>query len=231
VVGHLVLPGRFLGAVFDMDGLLLDSESAWESAERTLVVGHGAEFTEADRIASIGRSIDASVAIYLARIGWPEIRQAELRSELLSLARQAYATIRPQPGAVELLRALRGRLRLALASNTDRLLVEVALPAAGIANVFDVIVTAEDVARPKPAPDLFALACTQLGVPPGKAIAFEDSETGVRSAKEAGLYVVAVPSFIGIDVSAADLVLSTLSGVAVDRSPSPWQSEGSPFEA
>lgn len=199
-----------------MDGLLLDSESAWHAAERALLERHGQEFTEADRLATIGRSIDESVAIYGARVGWPDQRLAELRAELLALVHEGYRSIRPQPGALELVTALRGRLRLALASNTDRSLVDVALPVAGFAGAFDAIVTALDVRRPKPAPDPFAVACEWLGVPPSEAIAFEDSPIGVRSARAAGMFVVAVPAFDDVDVSPADLVLSSLAEVRVE---------------
>lgn len=204
------LPGRFRAVVFDMDGLLLNSEEAWHAAERDLLANHGAELTEVDRLASVGRSVDEVIVWYAERIGWGPERVLELRDELVRLVRERYVEIAPMPGARELIAQLRGRVRLGLASNTDRSLVDHALAATGLAEAFGVVVTAEDVERPKPAPDLYLLACECLGVRPDEAVALEDSETGVAAAKAAGMWCVAVPQFDGLDVSAADQIVDSL---------------------
>jgi HAD superfamily hydrolase (TIGR01509 family) len=204
------LPGRFRAVVFDMDGLLLDSEEAWHQAERDLLASHGSELTEADRIASVGRSVDDVILWYADRVGWPHERAPELRDELMRRVRERYAEIAPMPGARELVARLRGRVRLGLASNTDRPLVDHALAATGLADAFDAVVTAEEVALAKPAPDLYLLACRRLGVPPDEAVALEDSETGVRAAKAAGMTCIAIPQVDGLDVSAADQIVDSL---------------------
>jgi HAD superfamily hydrolase (TIGR01509 family) len=193
-----------------MDGLLLDSEDAWHQAERDLLAAHGAELTEADRLASVGRSVDDVILWYADRIGWGPERAPELREELMRLVGERYAEIAPMPGARELVRRLAGHVRLGLASNTDGRLVHHALTATDLRDVFDVVVTADDVARPKPAPDLYLLACERLGVRPDEAVALEDSHTGVEAAKSAGMWCVAVPQVEGLDVSAADRIVDSL---------------------
>ena len=208
----LELPGRFRAAVFDMDGLLLDSEPGWERAEIELHARRGLPYTEEDRRASLGRSVGEVVTTFTRRFGLPPSDEPAVRRELMDLVRAEYrAGHPPRPGAVELVERLDGRMPLGVASNTSRDLVEPALEAAGIADAFDVVVTVDDVARPKPAPDLYELACRRLGVDPADAIAFEDSDAGVRSASAAGLTVVAVPQLAGLSLEGAHHVLDSLA--------------------
>jgi HAD superfamily hydrolase (TIGR01509 family) len=115
-----------------------------------------------------------------------------------------------RPGALELVARLRGRLPLALASNSPRRLVDAALATARLAEAFDVIVTSDDVERSKPAPDIYLLVCERLGVPPEHVLALEDSSAGVASAKAAGLACIAVPQYAETDVAAADRVIDSL---------------------
>jgi HAD superfamily hydrolase (TIGR01509 family) len=117
---------------------------------------------------------------------------------------------------VELVERLRGRTRLGLASNSPRSLVDTALATAGIADAFDTIVTSDDVVEPKPAPDLYLLACERLGVAPSEALALEDSPSGVAAAKAAGLTCIAVPQFAETDVSAADRVIASLEDLLAE---------------
>ena len=125
----------------------------------------------------------------------------------------------PQPGAVELLGQLReqGTVRVGLASNSPRQMVDVALAAAGLGNAFEVIVTADDVAQAKPAPDIYLRASSLLGVAPSEALALEDTTPGILAAKAAGLACIAVPQFAETDVTAADRVVRSLEELlAVD---------------
>jgi HAD superfamily hydrolase (TIGR01509 family) len=117
-----------------------------------------------------------------------------------------------RPGAVELIEGLRNLagVRLGLASNSPRYLVDDALKTAGLADAFDSIVTSDDVKHAKPAPDIYLLACERLGVDPSEAVALEDSASGVAAAKAAGLTCIAVPMFAETDVSAADRVVDSL---------------------
>jgi HAD superfamily hydrolase (TIGR01509 family) len=197
--------------IFDLDGVLVDTEPGWRRAETELLRRHGDAYTEADAAASLGAPIDAVVARYAARLGVVGADRARLREELMELAGGEYgASVPLQPGAVELLRSLRGRVALGVASNTPRELVVRSLDAAELAGYFDVVVTAEDVGRPKPAPDIYVAACRRLGVEPSEAVAVEDSPPGIEAARRAGLTVVAIPQHDGVDSSAADHVVATL---------------------
>ena len=114
------------------------------------------------------------------------------------------------PGPSSSSRRLRGRVPLGLASNSPRFLVDAALATAGLTDAFDAVVSSDDVAHPKPAPDLYLLACERLGVAPAEALALEDTASGIASAKAAGLTCIAVPQFAETDVSAADRVIDSL---------------------
>lgn len=215
---ELILPGRFRAAVFDFDGLLVDSEPSWGRSEERLLARHGLSYTEDDRRATVGRSIDESVAVYAARLDLPAEWVPALRAELIDLARIEYAAgFAPRPGAAELVAALRPWMRLAVASNTDRALVEVGLARTPFGTTFDVVVAADDVGRPKPAPDVYLLACRRLDVRPSEAIAFEDSASGVYAARAAGLTVVAAPSVPGLPLDAADFVVDSLADIGRSR--------------
>ena len=114
------------------------------------------------------------------------------------------------PGALELVAELRERTPVAVASNTPGRLVRGALACAGVAELFEVVVTADEVAEPKPSPDVYLRACELLGAAPAESVALEDSPTGVAAARAAGMFVIGIPSFPGVTLEAADLVGESL---------------------
>lgn len=206
------LPGRFRAAVFDMDGLLVDSEPLWARAEAELLVRHGDRFTPADAKATHGRSIEDTVAAYARRLR--VVDEAALRGELIELMRAHYRVGAPlRPGSRDLVRFLEGHLLLAIASNTDGDLVRLALDRTGLLDAFGAIVSGADLGRAKPDPAVYLAACRALGVEPRDAVAFEDSPAGVRAAKAAGMTCVGVPDRQDVDLAAAgaDVVVESLA--------------------
>jgi HAD superfamily hydrolase (TIGR01509 family) len=192
--------------VFDCDGLLVETESRWTIAEDQLFAGYGKTFTVEHKRAILGKSMGVAGAVMEVLLDQPG-RGLELWDELVDLVAPLMHGAHAMPGAVELIAALDG-VPLAVASSSPRKLVDAALAAAGLE--FGVIVAGDEVAHPKPAPDLYLDACARLGVAPTDAVALEDSITGIASARAAGLYVIGIPSVSGMELE-ADLLAGSLA--------------------
>jgi HAD superfamily hydrolase (TIGR01509 family) len=196
--------------LFDNDGLLLDTEVLWTRAEVVLFERFGRTFTIEHKRELIGTSGPVSEAIIERQLGAPG-RGAELMAELHELVmEEALHGVDPMPGAVELLDALDGR-PVGVASNSPRMFVERTLHAAGLYDRFGCVLSADDVERPKPAPDLYVQLARALGADPADCVALEDSATGVAAARAAGAFVIGVPSLEGIVLAEADLVAESLA--------------------
>ncbi|HEU4655960.1 MAG TPA: HAD family phosphatase [Capillimicrobium sp.] len=198
--------------IFDCDGLLVDSETAWTRAERVLYARRGVEFTEDHKRELLGTSPVVAQAAVERHLGLEPGEGASMHEELHELALIEVARhAPPMPGATELVAALRRRgTPIGLASNSPVALVEGALRAGGFTDAFDAVVSAQEVERPKPAPDVYLEACRRLGADPASCVALEDSPTGVAAARAAGLFVVGVPSMSGIELPGADVVAGSL---------------------
>jgi HAD superfamily hydrolase (TIGR01509 family) len=209
----LPLPGPFDGVVVDMDGLLLHTEGHWLVAKQTLFGRYGVQLTEADHLAVFGAADLQSATYFAGRLGVADDGIVALRDEYLGIILELFDRgIELTPGAAEFVMRLSNAAPLALASNTRRTLVEHVLAGTPIRDRFDVLVCGDE-ATPKPAPDLYLLACARLGVEPSRSLAFEDSPTGVRAAKAAGLTCVGVPSDPRQPLPDADLVVASLAAL------------------
>jgi HAD superfamily hydrolase (TIGR01509 family) len=208
---------RFDAVIFDNDGLLLDTEAAWTRAERVLFERYGREFSaenKRDLLGSSRATAAGKLELLLAQGG----RGDELYDELTELVLvEVGIEAEPTPGAVELLARLRaGRYPIGLASNSPRRFVDLALATSGIRpDTFDAICAGDEVAHPKPAPDIYMAVARALGVAPGRVCVFEDSPTGVAAGRGAGCFVVGVPSLEGVTLAEADLVVASLAADAV----------------
>jgi HAD superfamily hydrolase (TIGR01509 family) len=196
--------------LFDNDGLLLDTEVLWTRAEITLFERFGRTFTLEHKRELIGTSGPVAEATIERHLGAPG-QGAALMAELHELVmEEALHGVEPMPGAVELLDAL-GEVPVGVASNSPRLFVERALGAAGLRERFGCVLSADDVAHPKPAPDLYVALARGLGANPVDCVALEDSPTGVAAARAAGAFVIGVPSLDGVVLDDADLVAESLA--------------------
>jgi HAD superfamily hydrolase (TIGR01509 family) len=206
--------------VFDNDGLLLDTESVWTRAEEDLFELRGTEFTPADKLELVGTSAEIAGGILERRLGEPG-RAGELIEELNELVvAELEHGVEAMLGARELLERLRDQgVPLGLVSNSPLRFVRRSIELAGFEGFFQVILSAHEVAAPKPAPDPYLEACRRLGVEPGpEIVALEDSPTGVAAARAAGLTVIGIPSVEGVLLDEAHhLAESLLDEVVAQR--------------
>jgi HAD superfamily hydrolase (TIGR01509 family) len=212
-------PSPPAAVVFDNDGLLLDTESVWTRAEQDLFEQRGTEFTPADKRELVGTSAAIAGGILEKRLGEPG-RAEELIEELnVLVVAELERGVETMIGAREVLERLRERgTPLALVSNSPLRFVRRSIELAGFHDHFDVVVSAHEVAAPKPAPDAYLEACRRLGVEPGPdVVALEDSPTGVASARAAGLTVIGIPSIEGIALEEAHHLAESLLDDVVAR--------------
>jgi len=206
--------------IFDNDGLLLDTESVWTRAERDLFARRGLDFTPANKRELVGASAEVAGGILERRLREPG-RAAALIEELNELVvAELEHGVEAMVGARELLHELKRRgTPLGLVSNSPLAFVRRSLEIVGFHDRFDVVISAHEVAAPKPAPDPYLEACRRLGVDAGpEVVALEDSPTGVAAARAAGLTVIGVPSLEGIALEEAhEIAESLLDGVVARR--------------
>ena len=200
--------------IFDMDGLLLDSEVYWERARREYCASLSCDWSRDDELSVKGNNSREWAARILDRCGLTLRREQVIvgvSARMEALYRQHLPLL---PGATSVVRALAGEYPLGLASSSPPPIIEYALQAAGIRECFSVIVSADEVGKGKPAPDVFLATAARLGVAPNHTAVFEDSSAGIMAARAAGMRVIAVPnphfppSPEALD--AADVVLSSL---------------------
>ncbi|HEX7293455.1 MAG TPA: HAD family phosphatase [Solirubrobacterales bacterium] len=205
--------------VFDNDGLLLDTESVWTRAEEDLFRRRGIPFTPEHKRELVGTSAAIAGGILERRLGEPG-RAAALIEELNELVvAELEHGVEAMVGARELLHKLKQRgTPIGLVSNSPLRFVRRSLEIVGFHDDFDVVLSAHEVAAPKPAPDPYLEACRRLGVEPGPAvIALEDSPTGVAAARAAGLTVIGIPSLDGILLNEAHHLAESLLDEVVAR--------------
>jgi HAD superfamily hydrolase (TIGR01509 family) len=179
--------------VFDLDGVLVDSEPVWEEVRRAFVAEHGGRWQAGTQRRLMGMST-AEWAAYLAGELGVGLSADEVARRVIEQMERRYADRVPlMPGALDAVRRLAARWPLGLASSSPRALIDTVLDRTGLRASFGATVSTEEVARGKPAPDGYLLAARRLGADPVACAAVEDSSNGLRSAAAAGMRVIAVP--------------------------------------
>jgi HAD superfamily hydrolase (TIGR01509 family) len=206
--------------VFDLDGVLVDSEPVWEQVRRQVVAERGGHWAPDAQRRLMGMSTQ-EWAGYLSRdlgVGLPPDQVAALVIE--RMADRYRERVPFLDGAIDAVRRMAARWPLGVASSAPAVLIEVVLESAGLRPAFSVVMSTEQVAHGKPAPDIYLAVTAALGCPPPDCAAVEDSSNGLRSAAAAGLRVIAIPQpDYPPDPDAlagASLVLPSLAGLTAD---------------
>ena len=179
--------------LFDLDGVLIDSEGRWDEIRRRLAQEAGRQWPAEATRAMQGMSTSEWSGYLVSRVGLPGTAERVAEQVIAAMA-ELYARDVPLiPGAVEAVQRLADRWPLGLASSSPRTLIDAVLAASGLDGQFQVTVSTEEVAAGKPSPVVYSRVVDLLGVEPAQTVAVEDSSNGLRSASGAGLVVVAVP--------------------------------------
>jgi HAD superfamily hydrolase (TIGR01509 family) len=201
--------------VFDLDGVLIQTEELWAEVREGLARAGGGQYGEEEQRAMMGMSSPEWSRYMHEHIGLPASPE-EIATEVVRQMQERYRERLPLiDGAVEAVERLAARWPLAVATSSNRELIDLVLELSSLDRFFRATVSSEEVERGKPAPDVYLEACRRLGVEPGRAAAIEDSHAGIRSAKAAGMRVIAIPNpgFPPGDeaLANADLVLGSLA--------------------
>ena len=213
---------RVDAVVFDLDGVIVDSEQVWVEVREAYVRSLGLPYPAEASRAMMGMS-STEWSGYLAReLGVPGA-PSEINAAVVGAMLARYGTAPPLiPDAIACVRRLAERWPLAIASSSNAELIEAVLAAASLESVVQVAVSSEEVGRGKPAPDVYLEAARRLGVRPSRCVAVEDSEPGIRSARAAGMRVVAIPNQhfppSAAALALADVVLESIEQLTVDVS-------------
>jgi HAD superfamily hydrolase (TIGR01509 family) len=180
--------------VFDLDGVLIDSEHVWDEARRDLAREHGRPWPETATRDMMGMSSHEWSRYMHDVVGVPDPPE-QISREVVRRLEELYRRELPLvDGAVEAVQGLAGRWPLGLASSSNRELIDLVLELSGLAGHFRATVSSEEVRRGKPEPDVYLEAARRLDVSPQRCAAVEDSDAGIRSARAAGMRVLAIPN-------------------------------------
>lgn len=180
--------------LFDQDGVLVDSEGAWDAARRAIVAENGGRWKDEATRAMMGMSAPEWSRYVRDELG-VALSPGEISDRVVARLLAGYSNELPLlPGAVEAVRRVAEWRPVGLASSANREVIDAVLAGSGLDRVFGATVSGEEVARGKPAPDIYVEAAQRLGVDPRRCAAVEDSTNGLRSAAAAGMLVVALPN-------------------------------------
>ena len=206
--------------LFDLDGVLVDSEPMWDTARRELADEWGGRWRPEASSAMMGMS-STEWSAYMHNELSVSLDQSDISREVVKRLETVYRERLPlMPGAKAAVRRMAQRWRLGLASSSNRELIDLVLDLSTMRDDFVATVSSEEVARGKPAPDVYLEAARRVGVRPDHCVALEDSTNGIRAATAARMWVIAIPNRVlppeSDILSGADRVLSSLEGLTVE---------------
>ncbi|SCE80551.1 HAD family hydrolase [Micromonospora mirobrigensis] len=200
--------------IFDLDGVIVDSEPVWEQVRRAYVAAHGGTWQPDTQRRLMGMSTGEWAAYLSGELGVDRSAEQVAKEVVTEMSRRYADHVPLIDDADRVVRALAARWPLGLASSSPTRLIAAALTATGLADAFGATLSTEETARGKPAPDVYLDVATRLEVDPGRCVAVEDSSNGVRSAAAAGMRVVAVPhGAYPLDPDAAALAAVVLPSI------------------
>jgi len=207
--------------VFDLDGVLVDSEPVWEAVRRDFVTEHGGHWRPDSQQRLMGMSTPEWAGYLVTDLGVGGMSAQEVAAAVVDQMAERYRVAVPLlPGAATAARLLAGSWPLGLASSSPRRLIDVVLHHADLAGLFAAIVSTEEVGRGKPAPDVYLEVTARLGLDARHCVAIEDSTNGLRAACAAGLKVMAVPRPAyppdADSLACADVVLDSLEALPLE---------------
>jgi len=179
--------------VFDLDGVIIDSEPVWEEVRRAFVADHGGQWQPDSQRRLMGMSTPEWARYLSEELGVARPPEEVARGVIERMSQRYHRELPLLPGAVDAVRRLAARWPLGLASSSPRTLIDRVVAEAGLAGAFAVSLSTEELDRGKPAPDVYLTVAARLGVDPASCLAVEDSSNGLRSAAAAGMTVIAVP--------------------------------------
>ena len=206
--------------IFDMDGVLVDSEVYWDKSRVEFARDRGKVWTDEFQRLAMGRSTVGWAGVMREKLALDETID-EIIAEMKARVIAHYGRLMPtRPGALESVSHMQQHFRVGLASGSPTEIIKAVLNITGLDQIFEVMIYGDDVPRGKPAPDIYFEALKALGVSPEVSLGIEDSANGLRSLKAAGMFAVAAPSPdypLPDDILAlADAKISTLEDFTVD---------------
>jgi len=202
--------------IFDMDGLMVDSERLYQQAQVEITRQFNKTLPEKIRLTMMGRKPLESMKIFVDALDIPTDAEKllEMRNDIM---RVKYKNdLVPLPGLAHIIDAFYGKLKLAISTGAQEEFLDIVVDRLGIRNKFDVLQASDEIEQGKPHPEIYLRTCKKLGLKPGECIVLEDSLNGVLAGKGAGCYVIAVPSEYTKDenFSSADFIADDLLGAA-----------------
>lgn len=200
------------GLIFDMDGLMVDTESLYFEAEKELARRFGREVKEETLARMMGRKPLESLIIFAQELQLEESPENLLAMRTALMREKLRSHLRPRPGLYTIIHIFSGRLKLAIATGAQQEFLDLIVDRLGLREKFEVLQASDEIKEGKPHPEIYLLTCRKLGLKPQECVVLEDSMNGVLAAKRAGCQVIAIPSpqAKGQDFSQADFIANDL---------------------